>query len=167
MSLTWKPTSFLGPLLFLCCPCPDAGVLSLELRLFPHQRRLWQAPVTLWKRVSLENETHWKRLWCWERLKVVEKRTTEGEMAGWCHSSVDINLGQTLGDGKGQEIRACCHPWGLKDSDTTRQLHNRRERPFSHPHQSLNLSDSKFLLVCRSFNRNCPEEIAYTNSLLS
>ena len=31
-------------------------------------------------------------------------------------------LGQTLGDGEGQESLACCSPWGLKESDTTEQL---------------------------------------------
>ena len=29
--------------------------------------------------------THWKRLWCWERLKLKEKRTTEEKMVGWHH----------------------------------------------------------------------------------
>ena len=29
--------------------------------------------------------THWKRLWCWERLRGEEKGTTEDEMVGWHH----------------------------------------------------------------------------------
>ena len=29
--------------------------------------------------------THLKRPWCWERLKVEEKGTTEDEMVGWHH----------------------------------------------------------------------------------
>ena len=28
---------------------------------------------------------HWKRPWCWERLKQEEKGTTEDEMVGWHH----------------------------------------------------------------------------------
>ena len=29
--------------------------------------------------------THWKRPWCWERLRQEEKGTTEDEMVGWHH----------------------------------------------------------------------------------
>ena len=32
-----------------------------------------------------EELTHLKRPWCWERLKVEEKGTTEDEMVGWHH----------------------------------------------------------------------------------
>ena len=31
---------------------------------------------------------------------------------------------QTMGDNGGQEILACCSPWGGKDSDVTRRLNN-------------------------------------------
>ena len=30
-----------------------------------------------------EEPTHWKRPWCWERLKVDKKGTIEDEMVGW------------------------------------------------------------------------------------
>ena len=32
-----------------------------------------------------EELTHWKRHWCWERLRQEEKGTTEDEMVGWHH----------------------------------------------------------------------------------
>ena len=32
-----------------------------------------------------EELTHWKRPWCWERLKAGGEGTTEDEMAGWHH----------------------------------------------------------------------------------
>ena len=32
-----------------------------------------------------EELTHWKRPWCWERLKAGGKGTAEDEMAGWHH----------------------------------------------------------------------------------
>ena len=32
-----------------------------------------------------EELTHWKRHWCWERLKVGGEGTTEDEMVGWHH----------------------------------------------------------------------------------
>ena len=35
-----------------------------------------------------EELTHWKRPWCWERLKWEEKGTTEDEMLGW-HNRLD------------------------------------------------------------------------------
>ena len=44
--------------------------------------------------------THWKRPWCWERLKA----GGEGDARGW--------------DG----WMACCSPWGRKESDMTEQL---------------------------------------------
>ena len=52
--------------------------------------------------------THWKRLWCWERLKQKEKRVTEDEMIGWHHQFNGHELGQTLRDGEGQSSLACC-----------------------------------------------------------
>jgi len=32
-----------------------------------------------------EELTHWKRPWCWERLRQEEKGTTDDEMVGWHH----------------------------------------------------------------------------------
>ena len=44
---------------------------------------------TLWNFNTLatwcEELTHWKRPWCWERLKVGGEGTTEDEMVGWHH----------------------------------------------------------------------------------
>ena len=45
-------------------------------------------------------------------------------MAGWHHSYNGHELGQTLGDGKGQGGLACCSPWVHKESDTTVGLNN-------------------------------------------
>ena len=53
-----------------------------------------------------------------------EKRMTEDEMAGWHHWWNRHELGQTLGDGKGQRGLVCCCPWGRKESDTTGGLNN-------------------------------------------
>ena len=54
-----------------------------------------------------EELTHWKRLWCWERLT----HQLNGHGFGW-----------TQGVGDGQGGLACCSPWGCKDSDTTERL---------------------------------------------
>ena len=55
-----------------------------------------------------------------------EKRASEEEMAGWHHRCNGHELGQTPGDGEGQEGLACCHPWGHKELDTTERLTNNR-----------------------------------------
>ena len=59
--------------------------------------------------------THWKRPWCWERLK----GATEGEMVGRHHWLKGHEFEQTQGDSGGQRSRACCSPWGCKESDMT------------------------------------------------
>ena len=40
-------------------------------------------------------------------------------MFEWYHQFNGHELGQTLGDDEGQGDRACCSPWGCKESDTT------------------------------------------------
>ena len=44
--------------------------------------------------------------------------------------AMNMNLGQTLGDGEGQGGLACCNPWGRKGSDTTERLNNNNEISF-------------------------------------
>ena len=46
---------------------------------------------------------HWKRPWCWERLKV-----SDDEMARWCHQCNRHELGQIPGDGEAQGCLTCC-----------------------------------------------------------
>ena len=70
-----------------------------------------------------EEPTHWKRPWCWERLKV----EGEGSERGWDGWHLRLNgheFEQTLGDSEGQGSLACCHPWGRKESDTAERLNN-------------------------------------------
>ena len=44
---------------------------------------------------------------------------TEDEIVGW-HQQLDrLEFEQALGVGDGQEILACCSPWGRKELDTT------------------------------------------------
>ena len=51
-----------------------------------------------------------------------EKGTTEDEMVGWHHRIKGWEFEQTLGVGDGLGGRACCSPWGHKESDTTEWL---------------------------------------------
>ena len=66
--------------------------------------------------------THWKRPWCWERLKAEEKGTTEDEMVRWHHRLKGGEFEWTPGVGDGQGGLACCSPWDHKESDTTERL---------------------------------------------
>ena len=51
-----------------------------------------------------------------------EKGTTEDEVVGWHHWLDGNELEQAPGVGEGQGSLVCCKPWGLKESDTTKQL---------------------------------------------
>ena len=42
----------------------------------------------------------------------------------WCN---EHELGQTLGDGEGQESLACCSPWGFEELDMTWRLNSNME----------------------------------------
>ena len=43
------------------------------------------------------------------------RKGQQDEMVGWHHQLNGHELGQTLGDGEGQESLVCCSPWGLKE----------------------------------------------------
>ena len=65
-----------------------------------------------------EELTHWKKPWCWERLKVGE--VDDRGWGCWMATLTQwtwywINLG--VADGQGG--LACYSPWGHKESDTT------------------------------------------------
>ena len=69
-----------------------------------------------------EEQTHWKRPWCWERLKAGGKGDDRGWEVGWHHRLNGHEFEQALGVGDGQESLMCCSPWGRKESDMTEQL---------------------------------------------
>ena len=45
--------------------------------------------------------THWKGLWCWERLRAGGEGTTEDKIVGWHHLLNGHESEQTLGNGEG------------------------------------------------------------------
>ena len=49
---------------------------------------------------------------------------TEDEMVEWHHRLDGHEFEPALGVGDGQEIPACCSPWGGKDKDMTEQFKN-------------------------------------------
>ena len=63
--------------------------------------------------------THWKRPWCWERLRAEGEGSNRG-WDGWIASLFNGHeTEQTLGNSEGQGNLACCSPWGCKELDTT------------------------------------------------
>ena len=68
-----------------------------------------------------EELIHWKRPWCWERL-----RAGEGDDRGWhswMASLIQLTwVCESLGAGDGQGGLVCYSPWGHKKLDTTEQL---------------------------------------------
>ena len=61
----------------------------------------------------LQRLTHWKRPWCWERLKAGGEGVDRG-WDGWYHwlDGYEFESASRAGDGQGS--RACCNPWGSK-----------------------------------------------------
>ena len=69
-----------------------------------------------------EEPTHWKRPWCWKKLKAGGERDDRG-WDGWMASLTQRTwVWQALGDGEGQGILACCSLWGCKGSNTIEWL---------------------------------------------
>ena len=68
-----------------------------------------------------EELTHWKRPWCWKRLKVGGEGDDRG-WDGWHHQLNGHEFEQTPRVCDGQGGLACCSPWGRKELDITEQL---------------------------------------------
>ena len=67
----------------------------------------------------LEELIHWKRPWCWERLK---KEGDNRGWDGWMHHQLNSHeYEKAPGVGEGQGSLACCSPWSRKESDMTEQ----------------------------------------------
>ena len=61
-----------------------------------------------------EESTHWKRPWCWERLKA---KGEEDEMVGEHHQHNEHECEQAPGDSKGQGNLGCCSLCVRKELD--------------------------------------------------
>ena len=68
----------------------------------------------------MQELTHWKKPWFWERLKAGEG---DGRMK-WLDGITDSE--QIPGHSEEQGSLVCCSPQGLKESDTTQQLNNNK-----------------------------------------
>ena len=54
--------------------------------------------------------THWKRPWCWERLRATGEGGNRECEVGWRHHLNEHEFEQTPGDSKGQGSLVCCSP---------------------------------------------------------
>ena len=66
-----------------------------------------------------EELIHWKRPWCWERLKARGEGDDRIRILDGITDSVSMSLSNLLGVGDEQGGLVCCSPWGRKESDTT------------------------------------------------
>ena len=75
---------------------------------------LWQPEAKNWLNTKDPDAgKHWRQ---------EEKGTKEDKMVGWHHRLDRHEFEQALRVGHGQRGRACCGPWGHKESDMTEQL---------------------------------------------
>ena len=65
-----------------------------------------------------EEPTHWKRLWCWRRLRAGRDAGNRRREVGWHPWLNGHDFEQTLCDSEGQGSLACCSQWGHKELDT-------------------------------------------------
>ena len=74
-----------------------------------------------------EELTHWKRPWCWERLKA----RGEGGDRGWDGWMASLTQWTWVWAKSGRQWRTgslvCCSLWGHKELDMTEQLNNTRK----------------------------------------
>ena len=80
-----------------------------------------------------EEPTHWKRSWCWERLRVGGERDDRGWDV-WMASLADgheFEQAPAVGDRQGSLANSS--PWGHKESDKTEQLNRTEAKEQSWP----------------------------------
>ena len=68
----------------------------------------------LWPVTWCKELTHWKKPWCWRKLKVGEKGTAGDDVVGRHHWPDGHEFEQALGVGDGQRSLACCSPCGWR-----------------------------------------------------
>ena len=67
--------------------------------------------------------THWKRLWCWEKLKAEGEGDDRTKWLDGITDSTNMNLSKLWEVVKDRSL-ICCSPWGRTELDTTERLNN-------------------------------------------
>ena len=91
--------------------------------------------------------THWKRPWCWERLKMGGKGDDRGG-DGWMASPTQwtwvwVSSGSWWWTGK----PGCCSPWGCKEPDVSEWLNWTELGPTSYFMSHLHLVSSSYGMI--------------------
>ena len=66
--------------------------------------------------------THWKRPWCWQRLKAKKEESSRGWNGYTALLTHGYEFEQTPGNREGQRSLVCCDSWGCKELDMTEWL---------------------------------------------
>ena len=69
-----------------------------------------------------EKPTHWKRLWCWGRVRTGEEEGNRGWDSWMASPSLWTWVWASSGVGDGQGSLACCGPWDHKELDMIERL---------------------------------------------
>ena len=96
--------------------------------------------------------THWKRPWCWEKLKAGGEEDDRG-WDGWMESPTQWTW-IWVGSGSGQGGLACCIPWGCKESDTTEWLNWTDWNNYT-SYFLMNVVDTFILINFQTINQCC------------
>ena len=75
-----------------------------------------------------EEVTHWRRPWCWERLKAGGEGDNRGWDGGMASPTQWTWVWATPGEGEGQGSLVCSSPSCRKESGTTEQLNNKLKK---------------------------------------
>ena len=84
-------------------------VISLQLNKLKNKenkKKLKSNNLAIW----CKEPTHWKRPWCWERLRARGEGATKDEIVGWHHWLNRHKSEQTRGDTEGQGSQLCHSP---------------------------------------------------------
>ena len=100
---------------------------------YSSERLMLKLKLLIWS-PDVNNQLIGKDLDAGKEPKQKEKSVSEDEMAGWHYRCNGHELGQTPGDGEGQEGLACCSPWGCKESDKIGQLTNNNKYIYTYIH---------------------------------
>ena len=81
-------------------------------------------------------------------------------MVGWHHQN-GHELGQTPGDGEGEESLACCSSWGLKESNVTWRLN---DNSIKHPYAAAVKSLQSCPTLCDPMDSSPPSSSGHTRN---